>query len=357
MTQGTGRARFNMRCNIAITGMGAVTPLGTGAVPLWAALRQGISGIGDITAFDTSGFKFTRAGQVGDREIAGDCDAQDPAERFILAAAKQAMAQATDRSPPLPRARTGVVLSTNFGTLSSGESLLARSLGEETPKRENPGNIKYQSTADLVAKQWQLNGPRAVLSLSCASGAAALCYAADLLSAGRADAIIVGGYDALSRIAWSGLSALRTMTRDEIRPFDLKRAGTIFSEGAGAVVLEKRDHARRRGATIYAELLGWATNNNAFHMTAPSKMGAGTAEVMRSAIEHAGLEPSQIDHINAHGTGTRHNDSTETDAIKTVFGAQASTIPITSIKSSIGHLMGAAGSIEAIATIMSTNAA
>jgi 3-oxoacyl-(acyl-carrier-protein) synthase len=165
--------------------------------------------------------------------------------------------------------------------------------------------------------------------------------------------VLTGGYDALSRFAWSGLSALRTMSRDAVRPFDLKRDGTIFSEGAAALLLEDAEAARRRGARVYAEVAGYGANNNAFHMTAPAREGAGSAAVMRMALADAGMTPEAIDHVNAHGTGTKPNDVTETQAIKAVFGAHAREMPITSIKSSIGHMLGAAGSIEAVASILS----
>jgi 3-oxoacyl-[acyl-carrier-protein] synthase II len=163
---------------------------------------------------------------------------------------------------------------------------------------------------------------------------------------------LTGGYDALSRFAWSGLSVLRTMTRDAVRPFDRNRDGTIFSEGAGALVVEEYGHAVGRGARIHAEVAGFGLNNNAFHMTAPAKEGAGSADVMRMALADAGMAPEEIDHINAHGTGTKPNDVTETQAIKAVFGGHASRMPVTSIKSTIGHMMGAAGSVEAIASIL-----
>ena len=161
------------------------------------------------------------------------------------------------------------------------------------------------------------------------------------------------GYDAISRFAWSGLCALRTMARDCVRPFDLNRSGTIFTEGAAALVLESEASSTARGATPLAELAGWGTNNNGFHITAPAPRGAGSAQAMRQALARAGLQPDAIDHINAHGTGTKPNDSTESQAIADVFGAHAPHIPVTSIKSSLGHMLGAAGAIEAITAVLS----
>ena len=246
----------------------------------------------------------------------------------------------------------GVVLSTNFGAAGSVEQFLASPDDEGTAHGGDAMQQSFQSCADIVADIWQFAGPRSVLSLSCASGTAALAYGADLIRSGRAQAIVTGGFDGLSKYAWSGLSALRTMTKDEIRPFDKRRAGTIFSEGAGALVVEELEHARARGAKILAEVVGWGTNNNAFHLTAPSKQGAGSAAVMSMALASGGIKPSDIDHVNAHGTGTPHNDVTETDAIKSVFGDHAGHMPVTAIKSMTGHMMGAAGSVEAIASIM-----
>jgi 3-oxoacyl-[acyl-carrier-protein] synthase II len=165
--------------------------------------------------------------------------------------------------------------------------------------------------------------------------------------------VLAGGYDALSEFVWAGLGALRTMSAEAVRPFDKNRDGTIFSEGAGALIVEELGYARERGAPIQAELFGYGHNNSAWHMTAPARGGAGTAAVIRMALSDAGISPVQVDHVNAHGTGTVPNDLTETQAIKAVFGEHARRIPVTSIKGMTGHLMGAAGSAEAIATILS----
>ncbi len=341
---------------VVITGMGVVSPLGHGVDRLWAALCNGDDGIGSISRFDTTGFAFQQAGQINQMPpLPASIQAEqlDPANHFVLAAVDQAVNAAQLNVEPAIAADTGVVLSTNFGSSAAGERFLAAAAEGEKGTAVDFGALSFQHCAELVKNQYGLGRLGTVLSLSCTSGTAALGYGFDMIRAGHAKAIITGGYDALSRFAWSGLSVLRTMTKDKVRPFDKNRAGTIFSEGAGAIVVEDLAHAKARGATILAEVLGHALNNNAYHMTAPAKEGAGTAAVMAAALQDAGLEPDSIDHINAHGTGTKHNDVTETQAIKTVFGEHAYRIPITSIKSMLGHTMGATGSLEAIASVMS----
>jgi 3-oxoacyl-[acyl-carrier-protein] synthase II len=337
---------------IVVTGMGVVSPLGIGVPRVWEALCRGESAIGDITRFPVKDFAYSRGGEIHGFTLPADLAAPgatvDPATQFMLAAAAEALRE----GGPDP-AETGLVLSSNFGGICSGENVMADLLGKAAAGPTDFSESLFQSCADHVAGRWHLGGPRFMLSLSCASGTAAIGYGMDLIRHGHARAVLTGGYDALSRFAWSGLSALRTMTKDVVRPFDKNRAGTLFSEGAAALLLEDADSARQRGATIYAEVAGYGANNNAFHMTAPAKEGAGSAAVMRMALSDAGLNPEDIDHINAHGTGTKPNDVTETQAIKAVFGRHAGGMPITSIKSTAGHMMGAAGSLEAIASILS----
>lgn len=336
---------------IAITGLGAVTPIGLDVESFWAALCRGETGIRPVTRFDVKDMMFTRGGEIASFTLppglGAEAEGADLALRFMLGAAAQAVRQAGLDSPG-PHPDTGVVLSTNFGAVSSAEGALAAPVSDAAGFE----NLSFQAGADLLARVWQFTGPALAVSLSCSSGTAAIALAADLIRAGRAKAVVAGGYDALSRFAWSGLSVLRTMSKDAVRPFDKARDGTIFSDGAGALVIEDYEAAVRRGAPILAEVLGYGLNNNAFHMTAPAKEGAGSAAVMRMALADAGLQPDAVDHINAHGTGTKPNDVTETQAIKAVFGAHAVAMPVTSIKASTGHMMAAAGSIEAIASVL-----
>ncbi|HCE43431.1 MAG TPA: hypothetical protein DET40_07770 [Lentisphaeria bacterium] len=396
---------------VVVTGMGVITPLGNDIQTFWNALCAGKDGLGQITSCNLSDFPVQQGGEVSKihlpTELLSRLSTDDRSQHMVVAAVKQAVEQAglsgfeecrtgvppvaerqarglsyteehgagvppvAERQarglsyteehgacvPPVAERqarglsyteeyKTAVVLSTNFASAGT----LDGDLGLDTPWTK--GNLGFGTAADLVADIWSLSGPRATLSLSCSSGAAAIGYGADLIRSGRADFVIAGGYDAISRFAWAGLSLLRTMTDDKLRPFDKNRSGTLFSEGAGIVVLESYESAKLRNSHILAELCGFGFNNNAYHMTAPSKDGQGIAETMEMALKEAGISPDMVDHVNTHGTGTQLNDSTETAAIKKVLGMNAYDVPITSIKSMIGHLMGAAGSVEAIASIL-----
>ena len=328
--------------------MGAITPFGSGVEPFWKACIQGESGLGPLTCFDTEGFTFTRGGQVPDFDPPPETDR---ASFLMQTAAREAFADANLDPEAKAVQDAAVVLATNFGGACSGETLFA-DLGDGNVDAGTASAYQMSTCAQLIGSDLKMNGPRIMLSMSCASGAAAICHGTELIRMGRADIVLVGGYDALSRFAWAGLSALRAMTKDEVRPFDKERAGTIFSEGAGALILESMTHARARQAPIHAEVLGGWMNNNAFHLTAPAREGAGSAMVMKRALEEAGVAPDSVDHIDSHGTGTKYNDITETQAIKTVFGSHAASLSVTSIKAMTGHLMGAAGAIEAISAIL-----
>jgi 3-oxoacyl-[acyl-carrier-protein] synthase II len=331
---------------VAVTGMGVVSPLGNDIKAFWNALCAGKDGIGPISVCDLSGFAIQQGGEVTDislpPELAARICKDDRSQLMVVAAVKQAVDQAG-----MPNsAKTALVLATNFAAAGT----LDKDLGLTTPWTK--GDLGFATATDLVSDIWNLSGPRTTLSLSCSSGAGAIGYAADLIRSGRADYVIAGGYDTVSRFAWAGLSLLRTMTEDKIRPFDKNRSGTLFSEGAGVLVLESFESAKLRNSQILAELCGFGFNNNAYHMTAPPKDGQGIADAMAMALKGTGISPDMVDHVNTHGTGTQLNDLTETAAIKQVLGKHAYNVPITSIKSMTGHLMGAAGSVEAIASIL-----
>ena len=331
---------------IYITGMGAVTPYGASVGRLWQGLLAGESGISDLDRFDLGGIACVKGGQIRDYTPPTPphpLPQLDLATGFALGACTEALAQAGGGT-----AETGLVTASNFGALDEGECALAG----EAPDTALAACAQVLPTRRLGAALG-LEGPAVTLSLSCAASAAALAHAAALLRAGRAKRLLVAGYDALSRCAWSGLCSLRTMTRDRVRPFDLERSGTLFSEGACALVLERADVCAARGGEPLAELSGWATGNNGFHLTAPPPRAAGSAQVMRGAIACAGLTPDDIDHINAHGTATRPNDLTEAQAIHDIFGPRAEALPVTANKGALGHMLGAAGGIEAIASILS----
>ena len=327
--------------------MGIISPLGNDIDSFWNALCAGKSGIGQINVCNLADSTFQQGGEVAEIPLSADLTSKLPKNdrglQMVVSAAKQAI----DHSGLPDPAKTAVVLATNFASAGT----LDEDLGLPSPWGQ--GNIEYQTAADSIAQIWNLKGPRSTISLSCSSGAAAIGYGADLIRNGHADYVIAGGYDAINRFAWAGLGLLRTMTEDKVRPFDKNRAGTLFSEGAGIVILESYESAKLRNSQILAELCGFGFNNNAYHMTAPPQNGQGIADAMTMALKEAEISPDTVDHINTHGTGTKLNDITETQAIKQVLGKHAEKTPITSIKSMTGHMMGAAGSVEAIATVLS----
>lgn len=309
----------------------------------WWSLRTGRYGIRPLTRFDTSAHRQKIGGEVEGFALS---ETPDPALQFARAAALEAATMAR-LEEIADRSTVAVVTASNFGAMEEVCRLLA---GKRNGERL--AAARFGRASETVAEALDATGPKSAISLSCSSGNAALGYALDLLRATPIRAVVVVGYDAISELAWSGLTALRTMTTNLIRPFDARRDGTIFSEGAGALVLERGDNAEQRGVECLAEILGHGTNNNAFHMAHPDACGEGMARAMTMALEDAAVAPDEVDHINAHGTGTKYNDPTETQAIKKIFGERARRIPICSIKSMLGHAMGAASALEAIATVL-----
>jgi len=336
---------------VVVTGLGAVSPIGCGVAKFWAALRNGQCGLAPITRFDASPFRNNLAGEVKDF---GDCP-HAPAEKglsltesYALAACREALCNSGFDGSFDNSSRVGLVLGTNFGSLDC--------LGQYFSGEKNQlAKYNFQSLLNVVAGGIGVGGPSVVLSLSCASGVAAIGKAMDFICSGHADVMIACGCDELSHFALTGLNALRTITPDTVRPFDKNRKGTLFAEGAGALVVESEKHAKARSADCIVSVLGCAMNNDAFHMTAPDKSARGIISVMQMALSNAGVSPDDIDHVNAHGTGTPYNDKGETLAIKTVFGKRAKQIPVVSLKGTMGHTMGAAGALETIGTIMTVS--
>ena len=329
-----------------ITGMGAVSCLGNDVESLWAGLIAGKSGLAPMTRWDPAGLRNPRMGEV--KDFPWD-DEHDESTQFAVHAAREALTGAG----LLDAGSVALVSSTNFGGAAFWEQymacLQAGAIDAETAELFH--EFIYSRTADVLTNLFRLAAPIRVMSLSCSSGTAAIGQGLDLIRLGKAPAVLCEGHDSLAFSSMAGLSILRTITNDEIRPFDARRNGTLFGEGAAALVLEELEHAQARGATIYAEVLGYAVNNNAYHLTAPDKEGEGIVAVLEDALHDAGVDGGQIDYVNAHGTGTSYFDVTETKAVKTVLGARAYQIPMSSIKPATGHMMAAAGSIEAIATV------
>ena len=333
---------------VVVTGLGCVTCLGQNVGDFWRGLCENRSGLGPISRFDPTGLRSQIAGEV--KDLASSAP-HDRAVQFALAAAQEAWSDGGLDQTSVDREGMGVVSSTNFGGADSWERYLASLRGCQADLTAW-AEFEFDLAATAIAEDLRLQGPRALLSLSCSSGAAAIGLAMDWIRDGRAEAMLAGGHDSLSYSSLAGLSILRTITAEQIRPFDKRRSGTVFGEGAAMVVLEELQHAQARGARIYAEVLGYAVNNNAYHLTAPDKGGEGLRWALQLALDDAGCQPEELDYINAHGTGTPYHDVAETIAIKSILGDHAYRIPISSIKPAIGHIMGGAGTVEVIATIL-----
>ena len=348
---------------VVVTGMGVVSPVGVGIDAFWNSLTGGISGIGPITRFDASQFPSRIAGEVrGFDPLAHlprrDVVRTDPFIHFALVAANEALASA--KLPIEGRnERVGVSIASSMGGI--GLFLAAH----ETLKREGPGAVSPYAmpgylphmAAGWVSMRLGARGPIGAPATACAAGSQAIGDAFRAIQAGQADAMVAGGTDALVHpvvvACFCALRALSTNNADPTgasRPFDRDRDGFVLAEGAGILVLEELDAARARRAHIHAELAGYGLTADAHHATAPSE--DGPARAMRLALADAGLDPEVIQYVNAHGTSTPQNDVNETRAIKRVFGPHARQLAISSIKSMTGHLNGAAGAVEAIATVL-----
>ncbi len=354
---------------VVVTGMGCISPLGNDLSSTWAALLQGESGVDQITHFDTSDFKTKIAAEVkgfNAREALGVKLARrtDRFTQLALVAADQAIKDSALDITDHNSDRIGVIFGTGIGGLGSlvseGEKYLKKG-----PRRVSPFLIPMMLpdiAPGQIAIRFGIRGPNMAIVTACASGTNAIGEAAEVIKRGTSDVIIAGGTEAaivtLAVAGFSVMDAISTRNEDPARasrPFDLNRDGFVIGEGAAALVLESFEHARSRGATIIAEIAGYASSNDAFHISAPAENGVGAAICMKLALEDSNLSPDKIDYINAHGTSTKLNDANETAAIKTVFGEYAYKIPVSSTKSMTGHLLGAAGALEATFCIMAMN--
>ena len=349
-----------------ITGLGMITPVGRDVVSSWDALVAGRSGIGPITAFDASGFPARIAAEVkGFDPVAAGIDAREARrmDRFVqfgVAAALEAVRDAGLEVPVPHSERTGVYIGSGMGgllTLSEQFDVLR----ERGPGRLSPFTIPMMlcdMASGVTSITLGARGPNLATVSACATGSHAIGEAAELIGRGGADVMIAGGAEAvITPIAVAGFAAARSLsTRNDdparaSRPFDAERDGFVMGEGAGVVVMERLSHARVRGARIYAALAGYGSSADAHHLTAPPDDGEGAVRCMRQALEQAGLQPEDLEYLNAHGTSTGHNDRAETAAVKQVFGDHAYRLAISSTKSMIGHLLGAAGGVEAVISI------
>jgi len=337
-----------------ITGCGALSPIGNSAATFWNGLLAGRCGLEPIRAFDPTGMSVARAGEVKGFDAA---QRLSPAERqrlervhqFGLFAAREALADAHLDLAATDRSRVGLIVSTSLGAMGIGEAYQrAQAAGGATFAARRMLDFPYYATANTLARVLGIRGPVVSPSIACASGTQAVGQALDVIRLGYADVVIVGGVEALCAFVVNGFNCLRATTTDTVRPFDVRRSGLLLGEGAAILVVEAREHARARGARVDIELTGSGLAGDATHMTAPARDGAGAARAMRMALADAGVEPTDIDFISAHGTGTVYNDAMEIAAISSVFGAAAPRIPLNAIKGAIGHTLAAAGACEAV---------
>ncbi|HSB67451.1 MAG TPA: beta-ketoacyl-ACP synthase II [Anaerolineales bacterium] len=351
-----------MRKRVVITGMGCITPLGNDIATLWNNLLAGKSGVGLITHYDTSNFDVKIGAEVKDFDgiaLFGSRDTRrmDRFVQFAMAAALQAINSANLVVTDSNRDRIGVMIGTGIGGMNT---LFQQTevFFQRGPDRVSPFLVPMMlpdSAAGSVAIQLGVRGPNMAVVSACASGTNAIGEAAEAIRRGSADVILTGGSESvIVPIAMAGLSVMKALSTHNheperaSRPFDKNRDGFVMGEGAAILILESLEHAFSRGASILGEISGYGTSNDAYHISAPSENGAGAALCMQTALEDAGLTRNEIDYINAHGTSTQLNDRSETAAIKTVFGHRAYEIPVSSTKSMTGHLLGAAGALEAL---------
>src|SRR5918992_3761039 len=349
-----------MRRRIVITGMGTISPLGNDTASTWKAALAGESGIDFIRSFDASEFPVRVAAEVKDFEPPSAVSPKEARrlDRNVLlavAAGQQALEDAALDAHYEP-ARTGIVFGSAIGGFN-GIMEQHEVLQERGPTRVSPHflpSVLVDSASGQLAISLGLKGPNYAPVSACATGSHAVGEGAELIRRGDADAVLAGGTEAcMHPLILAGFCAMRGLAAEEehppraSRPFDATRAGFVIGEGAGALVLEELGAARARGATIYAEVLGYGTSNDAYHMAAPEPDASGVALMMRSALERAGVEPERVGYINAHGTSTPLGDAAETKAIKDVFGDHAYDLAVSSTKSMMGHCFGAAGALEA----------
>ncbi len=347
---------------LVITGMGAVTPVGIGVDEYWRALIEGRCGVGPITRFDASALPVQIAAELKDFEPTDFMPkslarTMDPFMQFAFAAAEQALAD-SGLAIESESDRVGIVMGTAMdGVTTVAQTQAAFDEGHRVGPRFVPMTIGNIAAAQIAIAHG-IHGPSLTLNTACSAGGDAIMTAAMLLLSGEADAVLAaGGESILCPIVVSGLSQAKALSRRNddperaCRPFDLDRDGFVIGEGGGALVIETEAHALARGAKIHAVLAGWANTSDAHHVTAPCPDGAGAAACMQRALRRAGMQPSDIGYINAHGTSTPLGDKAETMAVKAVFGGRESAPPVSSTKSATGHLMGAGGLTEAIACI------
>ena len=353
---------------VVITGLGMVTPLGNDVETTWKALKEAKSGINNLDHFDTSAFSTRFGGSIKNLDTdpympAKDAKRMDVFLQYGIAAGVQAMRDAgLESDPAYDPSRFGAAIGSGIGGITAIENN-AELIRTSGPRKISPffvpGSI-INMLGGTLSIRFNLQGPNIAVVTACTTGTHNIGLAAQMIASGQADLMLAGGAEmATSPVGLGGFCAARALsTRNDnpqaaSRPWDKDRDGFVLSDGAGILVLEEYEHARRRGAKIYAELAGFGMSADAFHMTSPAENGRGAAACMQNALISAGMNATDIHYINAHGTSTLAGDIAETQAVKTVFGDYAARLPVSSTKSMIGHLLGAAGAVEAIVCVLS----
>lgn len=342
---------------VVITGIGVISALGLNKDGFWNGLIIGRCGIAEIDLFDVSNYRTKTGAQIRGFNPEDYFDKRgiqrmSRCDLIGVAAAREAVKDSLLNLNKEDKSRIGVILGGGAGGMLSVEEYRR---GLYFGKRPRPSLLIPYSpsvTTDYIALEFGVNGPRATIATACSSSSTSVGYAMDLIRHNEADIVITGGSDAMCELTYAGFNSLRAVDPDKCKPFDANRKGLSLGEAAAILILEDINHAKKRGAKIYAEMAGYGIACDAFHMTAPDSSGSGAARTIKAALLDSGVNPSDVDYINAHGTATYHNDIAETKAIKTVFGEYAYKVPISSIKSMIGHCLGAAGGIEAAATAL-----
>jgi 3-oxoacyl-[acyl-carrier-protein] synthase II len=348
---------------VGVTGIGLVSALGVGRAQVWRAMLEGRCGIRELTVFDAPG---CRSLQVAEAAAFAADDTFSPrawerlsrSDRMAIAASREALEDSGVPAIAANPQRMGVMFGSGTADLLRNEQWFFDA-ERDGIRRARPRNIYGHypdAPCDLVAAHFGFDGVRASVLSACSSSTVAIGYAGDAIARGDADVMLAGASDALCRLTMTGFNALRLVDGEPCRPFCRTRKGLNIGEAAAVLVLEELSHARKRGARIYAELAGYGVRCEAYHATAPEPDGAAVAALIEDALHDAGVDARDVDHVNAHGTATPQNDQAEARAIARVFGARASQVPVTSIKSMVGHCLSAAGAIEAAALALSIDA-
>jgi len=347
-----------MRKRVVITGLGVVSAVGNSIPEFWNSLNEGKDGTKAITVFDPSPYRTKIAAEVSHFEPEAHFSKKEirrfsRCDQFGMVAFREAWSSACLDRDSIDKERVGVVLGAGSGGILSIEKYFRDFY--KGLKRPSPSlliSYSLATTTDLIAIESGLKGPRTTTATVCSSSSASLGVAYEMIQMGLADVMVSGGSDSLCEVSYSGFSSLKLVDPENCKPFDKRRQGLVIGEGAGILILEELGHALMRNAPIRSEFLGYGICADAYHLTSPEPNGEGVERVIRIALAHSGVSPEEVDTINAHGTATPFNDIAETRGIKRVFGERAREIPISGIKSMVGHCLGSAGGIEAVATVL-----